>query len=289
MIGPGDIATASLFLMMVAMGMGLRPADFARVVRLPVAFVLGTVGQIVLLPLVAFGLAYAFGLEAEAAVGLVLLAACPGGATSNAFSQLARGDVALSVSLTAVSGFLSFVTVPLVVGLAIRAFAGDAKEIKLPFGETALRLFTTTALPVSLGMVALRLRPEASARWRRPLLLATTAAVVLLVVGLGAGLTGADALRLFLTLGPGVAALLAAMAVLAWAGGAALRLPPTQRRTLVIELAIQNFNLALVVALTGLGDRLYLGPSLVYLPFMLVFAGLVVARASRGRRSEDGS
>lgn len=283
MIGPGDIATASLFLMMVAMGMGLRPADFARVVRLPVAFVLGTVGQIVLLPLVAFGLAYAFGLEAEAAVGLVLLAACPGGATSNAFSQLARGDVALSVSLTAVSGFLSFVTVPLVVGLAIRAFAGDAKEIELPFGETALRLFTTTALPVSLGMVALRLRPEASARWRRPLLLATTAAVVLLVVGLGAGLTGADALRLFLTLGPGVAALLA------WAGGAALRLPPTQRRTLVIELAIQNFNLALVVALTGLGDRLYLGPSLVYLPFMLVFAGLVVARASRGRRSEDGS
>lgn len=275
--------------MMVAMGMGLRGRDFLRVLQRPTAFLFGTLAQIGLLPLVAFGIAHAFGLEASHAVGLVLIAACPGGATSNAFSQFARGDVALSVSLTAVSGLLSFLTVPLVVGLAIRFFAGGSEGADLGFVDTAIKLFTTTALPVALGMATLHWRPLLAERLRRPLLIAATFVVVAMVAGLGFALSGDDALRLFRVAGPAIAALMVTMAGIALLGGSALRLEAGQQRTIVIELAIQNFNLALVVALSILGNRLYLGPALIYLPFMLIFAGIVMAIGHRGRGLEGVS
>lgn len=286
-IGPGDVATASLFLMMAAMGMGLRPSDFAQVVRHPAAFACGSVGQLVLLPLAAFLFADALGLEPHVAIGLVLIAACPGGVTSNAFSQFARGDVALSVSLTALSSGLSFLTVPLFVGWAIQVFAGRSVGVELPFEETALRLCTTTALPLVLGMVVRRGWPTFAERLRAPLLFGSTVVVILLVAGLGASLSGGDAARLLAGTGPAVAALIATMAGLALLGSRLLGLRGPQRRTIVLELSIQNFNLAMVVALGLLGDRLYLGPALVYLPVMLLFAAgvLVLAQGKRALAS----
>lgn len=283
-IGPGDVATASLFLMMLAMGMGLRAEDFLRVFRQPVAFAVGGIGQILLLPAVAFALARGLDLPAPQAVGLMLIAACPGGATSNAFSRFARGDVALSVSLTAFSSALSFATVPLVVGLGVRAFAGADAGLELPFGETALGLFTQTALPIGLGMAGLHRFPRIAGRVRGPLLAVSTAVLLVLVLGLGASLGGSDALRLLRTSGPAVALLIACMLGVAGVAGTRLGLAPAQRRTIAIELAVQNFNLALVVALGILDEPLYLGPALVYLPVMLLFAGGLAAAVSwRGR------
>jgi BASS family bile acid:Na+ symporter len=272
---------------MAAVGMGLGLRDFAPVLRQPAAFALGALGQIVLLPLTAFGVAYLAGLDPLYAVGLVLIAACPGGATSNAMSQLARGDVALSVSLTATSSLLSFVSVPLWIGWAGHVFADRSLDLQLPLASTAAGLFTATALPLGLGMALRSWRPQQAERVRRPLLVATTGVVFLLLIGLGAAISGDDVARLVRGAAPPVAALFGAMLLASLAIGRVLGLPARQHRTLVIELAVQNFNLALVVALEFLGERTLLGPALMQLPLMLGVLALTLlhARATREREA----
>ena len=290
-IGPGDVATASLFCMMLAMGAGLRPDDFLRLLDEPRSVVFGVVGQMLLLPAAAFGIALALGLPATVAIGLILIAACPGGATSNAFSQFARGELALSISLTAVSSMASFLSVPLVLSLAFRTFAepgaGEGSAISLSFADTVLRLSPSTALPIVLGMALLHWRPALAGRIRGPLLGVATTIVLVLVIGLGFALTGSEASRLLVVAGPAVLLLIATMFAIAFAGGRALRLSPTVKRMIAIELAIQNFNLAMVIALGLLDERLYLGPALVYLPLMLLAGGGVIL-ASR-RRDASGA
>ena len=293
-IGPGEIATASLFCMMLAMGMGLRPDDFQRVLREPRSFLFGVVGQMMLLPLAAFGIAFVLDLSPALAIGLILIAACPGGATSNALCQYARGDVALSISLTAVSSLASFLSVPFLVGLALGAFAeadsGDGSAISLSFVDTALRLSTSTALPILLGMAVLRWRPVAAARVRGPVLGIATAIVLMLVVGLGFALTGSEASRLLVSAGPAVLLLIATMYAIAVAGGRALCVSPVVQRTVAIEFAIQNFNLAMVIALSLLNERLYLGTALIYLPAMLLAGGgMILASRPRGAQLESSA
>lgn len=182
------IPTLTLFAMMLALGMTLQVSDFRRLMVLRRAVALGLTGQLVLLPTVAFGLAHAFSLPATQAIGLVLIAACPGGVVSNVLTKLARGDVALSISLTAASSVVAFVTVPFLVGLAMTVFAGEDRRIELGFGEMAAPLFLTTALPVLAGMLVLRFWPRWAARLHRPLLGISTALLMMLLVGLTIGM-----------------------------------------------------------------------------------------------------
>lgn len=283
------IATLTLFAMMLALGMTLRPADFRRLATARSAVALGLLGQWVLLPAVGFGLAWGLALSPTQAVGLVLIAACPGGVVSNVFSRLAAGDVALSISLTAASSLVSFVTVPFVVGLGLEAFAGEAAGFTLTFAEMATPLFTTTALPVLLGMAWLHARPASAARVRGPLLAVSTGILLLLIVGLGVGVTHqAESLSLDTLVrgaAPAVALLVASTMASGWLGARLLGLAPAVQRTLALEIGLQNFNLALVVALSLLGEARYAGPALLYLPVMLGFAGVVVAASRRTTRS----
>jgi len=125
----------ALILIMFGMGMTLRPVDFIRVVKKPKAKVVGLLCQLILLPLSALGLVLAFGLTRELAVGMMLIAACPGGATSNMISHLSRGDTALSVTLTAVSSVVTVFTIPLIVGTSLQAFLGAETEIPFRFTQ----------------------------------------------------------------------------------------------------------------------------------------------------------
>jgi BASS family bile acid:Na+ symporter len=283
------IPTLTLFAMMLALGMTLRVDDFRRLGGLRAAVALGLLGQLVLLPLLAFGIASAFPLSHTQAIGLVLIAACPGGVVSNVLSRLARGDVALSISLTAASSAVSFLTVPFVVGLGMRAFGGEGPRVVLTFAEMATPLFATTALPVLLGMALLRRRPALAQRLHRPLLAVSTGVLMLLIAALavGSAVNARELLlaRLFRETAPAVAALVAIAMGITAAGARVLRLGAPTSRTLALEVGLQNFNLALVVAMSLLGDQRYAGPALVYLPVMFVFAGVVVAM---GRRDERG-
>ena len=145
------ILPLSLAIIMLSLGIGLVPADFARVVKYPRAFGLGALCQVVLVPLAAWAIAWLFGLEGELAVGLMLLALCPGGVTSNILSKLARGDVALSVTLTAVVSLLSILSVPVLSALAVQVFMGE-RAPPVSVAALALAVFPITPFPVGLGV-----------------------------------------------------------------------------------------------------------------------------------------
>ena len=152
-----------LAFIMFTLGVGLTPADFARVGQRPLAFFIGALNQSILLPLVTFICVLAFGIRAEMAVGFMILAACPGGVTSNVISKLAKGDVALSVSLTAVISLASVVTVPLILGLSMGYFMGDAAPA-IDITKTAVTMFVLTVVPVTLGSGARAMAPAALTR-----------------------------------------------------------------------------------------------------------------------------
>jgi bile acid:Na+ symporter, BASS family len=157
----------ALFAVMLGMGLGLRGSDFRRVVVYPKPVIVGSVAQLVMLPLLGFLLASVMPLQPELAVGLVLLTACPGGPTSNLITYLARGNVALSISLTALSSVITVFTIPLVVNLAMGRFLGSTTALQLPFVATVLQIAVITIIPVGLGMVVNHYRPRTAAQIER--------------------------------------------------------------------------------------------------------------------------
>ena len=272
------IPNATLFLLMLALGMELHVADFTRLLQYRSAVLLGISGQILLLPLAALLLTQVLPLTSAVAVGLMLLAACPGGATSNMFTRYAKGDVALSVSLTAVSSMLAPVSVPFIIGLGLYLTLGETTVIQVSALEMVLTLLTTTAAPVLLGMTALRFAPEPTRQLRGKILSAATLILLALIVGLVVNTfrTQGDVGGMFSRSLLAVSLLMLLAAGSTWLIAKLLRIQTVQRHTLVLEIGIQNVNLALVVALNFLDERSYLGPTLVYLPIMLCFAAIVI-------------
>lgn len=148
-----------LAFLMFSLGLGLRNEDFTRVVKFPKAFTTGLLNQLILLPLVAFVITSLLRVSPELAVGVMILAFCPGGVTSNVLTRLAGGSVPLSISLTAVTSLLSILTVPLLVALAVNHFMGsDAPQIDV--AGLGVKMFLLTALPVLLGMWLTAAKPE---------------------------------------------------------------------------------------------------------------------------------
>ena len=149
----------SLALIMLSMGMLLKLENFQTVARHPKALVLGLSSQMLLVPLVALLLLHLFKLPPLLAVGLLILSFSPGGATSNLFSYLAKGDVALSIALTAIASFITPFTIPFLTELALHMQMGENKEIIIPVGLTMKRLFVVTIVPVVIGMGLRILKP----------------------------------------------------------------------------------------------------------------------------------
>ena len=145
------ILPLALALIMFAMGLGLTGRDFGRVFKQPRDFFIGAGLQLVALPVVAFELASVWPMAGILAVGLMILASCPGGTTSNLMTHMAKGDVALSISLTAIISLLAIVTVPLIVGNSLTHFMGAAAP-SLPVLETVLKITGIVVVPTALGM-----------------------------------------------------------------------------------------------------------------------------------------
>jgi BASS family bile acid:Na+ symporter len=273
------IPTLTLFAMMLALGMTLRWADFGRAASMPAAVAVGLLGQLVLQPLLAFVLARNLELSPTLAIGLVLVAACPGGVVSNALVQLARGDVALSILLTGLSSLVSFVSLPSVIALAMRELGAEGPPVALSFGALVATLFGTTALPVLVGMLVLRQRPALAARLHRPLLHVSTAVLMLMIAGLFASVATSEELSiagLFRHALPAVVLLVGGTMTAGYLAGRALGYGAATARTLSLESGMQNVNMALVVALTFLGEQRYGGPAIVYLPVSFACAGALV-------------
>ena len=183
-------SSASIFLavaiMIIMMGMGLTLtlADFKRVAQNPKPVLLGLTNQIVLLPLVALGLVYLFQPPAFIAIGMILLAACPGGTSSNLVTLLAKGDLALSVSMTAINSVITIITIPFWVGYAYSTYLSEAAQMASPTADIFKTLIVVLAIPLSIGMLIKNRAPLFAERMERPVRIASSVFLAVVILGL---------------------------------------------------------------------------------------------------------
>lgn len=260
-----------LAFIMVSVGLSLTERDFALTFRRPRAYFTGVFAQMVMLPLLAFGVASISGLRPEFQVGILILASCPGGMTSSFLSYLLGANAALSVSLVVTNSFIALISVPLIVNGALLFFMGQDTHLTLPFWDTVLQIFSITILPVVVGVLLRHKLPDFAQRVQIPLkwitlaLLATLFAIKFFA-GEDQGGSGITVSEILTLLPYSLAVNLLGLA----AGYFAARsqgLSVKNRITIGIEVGIQNTNLAFLIAGTLIGNEAMLKPALVYAMF----------------------
>jgi len=268
---------AGLAFIMFALGLKLSIVDFRRVFAYPVAVGLGLLAQTLLLPLTAFGITVLFDLEPETAVGLMILAACPGGVTAAMITDLSRGDTCLSITLTACTSLLSFVTVPIIVGLSLAHFLGAAAPVDYPMGQAIGSLFLITLVPVAAGVLFNHYRWLLPAAAKMIGGLAT--AVFLAIVFVTFFTEWPSITAHFTTVGPAILVLNVATMATGALLGVAGRLPTAGRIALAVECGIQNSALGITVAVSLLSVSGLAVPSVIYAFLMNITAlALVIVR-----------
>jgi len=262
----GVVLPLGLAFIMFSLGLGLTVADFARVAKQPYAFVIGALNQVVLLPIVTFLLVLAFGLGPELAVGFMILAFCPGGVTSNILTRLARGDVALSVSLTAAISLASMITVPPLLALSIGYFSGAAAE-PVNIGGIAVQLFLLTTVPILIGLTLHHLAPGLTNRIA-PFVAQVANGLFVFIVGLAVVVNWDAFVTNLPLLAPSLVSLIVLLLAIGYGVARLAGVPLTQVKTIAVETGIQNSTLGITVAaLLGgyeAGFSAYALPAAVY-------------------------
>lgn len=267
----------ALGIIMLGMGMSLVPADFKRVLILPKPIFAGLMCQLLLLPAVAFILMWLIPAQPEFAVGVILLAVCPGGATSNLLTYLARGDAALSVSLTAFSSLATIISIPFIMNIALETFMGEGRFVPMPVLQTMVQIMIITIIPIGLGMYLRAKKPKLAIKSEKPVKIAS--AIFITIIILGAVFRDLDNLIPYFKQAGFPALLLnLIMLMLGYTTGRLLRFTEKQSATLSIESGIQNGTLAIAIATstTLLNDPLMAIPPAVYSLIMFVTGGLAV-------------
>jgi len=278
------VGTVALIVIMITMGLNLEPRDFRKVIAEPRAALTGLAAQLVLLPAMGFFLAWLLSPPMPIAVGLIILACCPSGATSNFFSFLARGDVALSVVLTAVSGVVVVFTAPLLIELALRLFTGEGQEIHLPIAASMLRIFNLVVLPVVAGMAFRRLAPRIAVAVQ-PWATRVSFAVVLFTMAVLLEYGAQDFGTMFAMAWPVTVSLNVVMMAVGFFGARRLAISERQSRSISIEIGIQNYILSVVIALALLQRPDFAIVPVIYLftMYVTVFSFIAWSRYVRDR------
>ena len=271
----------ALAFIMLALGLGLTFDDFARVVRRPRDFAVGAVSQIVVLPVVAFVLASIWPMAPELALGLMIIAAAPGGVTSNILTAFARGDVALSISLTAVISLLSVITIPIIVVFAYGQFIGEQAGKDISVAGTAVSVFLIVAVPVLIGLVIRRFAESFALRFE-PAARKVSAALFVLVLAGAIYDQRANIVPYFAQAGLVTLVLNLLMMAIAYLLARMFATGPTQRIAIAIECGLQNGTLAIAVAVLLFGGGLATVPAATYSLIMFATALIYIAVLRRG-------
>lgn len=275
----------ALAIIMFGLGLDLTIGDFKRVGRAPKAVAVALACQIVLLPAICFGLVVLFDLPALLGIGMLLLAASPGGTTANLFSHLFRGDVALNITLTAINTVIAVVTLPLITGLAI-AWYDRQDDVSMPLVEI-VKVFALILLPVGIGMVVNARAPGFARRMDKPVRIGS--AVILAVLVLGILLDQRENVGDYLADVGLIAALFCAISlVVGYYVPKALGVTGPQAIASSMEVGVHNATLAIFVAVEVLDEVEISVPAAVYSLIMFVFAALWGMWVSRqvGAREE---
>ena len=265
------ILPASLFLIMFGMGLSLKLANFYEVVNAPRAVLAGIIAQMLLLPIIAFIIAVSLNLAPEIAVGLMIIALAPGGATSNMFTYLFKGDVSLSISLTAIVSLITPFTIPIIAALSMSFFMGSQTEFSIPVLKTILQLLLITVVPVTLGMLVLSNWAKLAYQLERILKWFSVLFLILIIVLII--LKNKDSLAGFF-IQAGIATLLlnVVVLILGYLLAKGLKLSQPQATSIGFEVGIQNGTLALLVAGTLIGNNSMMIPAVTY-SILMFFTG----------------
>jgi BASS family bile acid:Na+ symporter len=245
----GTVFPVILASLMFGMGLTLKLGDFKRVALYPKAALLGLINQIVLLPVLGLIVVTIIEGPIEISAGLMIIALCPGGATSNSITYFSRGDVALSITLTALSSVITVFTIPFFLNWALIYLTGSGQLIQLPVWNTVQQIITLTAIPVALGLAVGTWFPKFAAKAERPIgfgsvILIVLAVVVIIIIVLERGNLG----DFILQAGPVVLLLNASSLTMGYLTSRLFRLPVAQAITISIETGIQNGLLGIVIA-----------------------------------------
>jgi BASS family bile acid:Na+ symporter len=278
-----------LFLIMMGMGLTLVANDFKRVLKYPKAVGIGLTNQLLLLPVIGFVLANILPLEPEYAVGVMLLAVCPGGTTSNLFTYLAKGDVALSVTMTAIASVITVFSIPVVLSFSLIHFMGAGSEFQLPVLKTMITLIVLTIVPISIGMLIKRFAPRVADRSQLYVSRFGVLFLAFLVVFLS--YVQRDILvEAFIATGPVSLLLNLSTMALGYYTSKWFGLNLAQRTSVTLEVGLQNSTLSIFMALTLLANyKMSLTPA-IYTLIMFLTAGILVrvfsAKYNQHKKSE---
>jgi len=270
----------ALAIIMLGMGLSLVPADFQRIRHYPEAVVVGLASQLVLLPLIGFLITLVVPMQPTIAVGLMILAICPGGPSSNLITYFARGDVALSITLTAFSSTITVFTIPVLTPIFLQYFIGQSAAISLPVGQMMAQVFLITLFPVSVGMAIRKQFPILAAKLERAI---SRLAIVFLILIILAILI-VEWKRLpgfFVQVGVGALLLNVLATLVGFYSSKLAKLPTSQQICIAIEVGIQNGTLAIAITAGLLNNPDMAVPAAVYSVFMNLMA---LAAIAYGRR-----
>jgi BASS family bile acid:Na+ symporter len=265
------ILPLSLFIIMFGMGLSLQISDFTRVFEQPKAVLVGLSAQILALPLFALLIAITFALPPELAVGLMIISFAPGGVTSNVFTNLAKGDVALSISLTAITSLIISFTIPVFTVLSMDFFMGEAENFELPVLKTIIQLLVITVIPVALGMFILS-KWQTVANKIEPFIQKFSIVILMLLVMAIILKNKAQMVEFFLQ--TGAATLVLNLFALYFGYRIAKLFTLNEKESISIgyEVGIQNGTLALLVAGTLIGNNTMMIPAVTYSILMFITA-----------------
>jgi BASS family bile acid:Na+ symporter len=272
----------ALIFTMWGMGLSLVIDDFKRVFNSPKAIFLGLFNQLVLLPIIGFCLLKLIPTNPEVAVGIMLLAACPGGPTSNLLSFLAKADTALSVSLTAFTSVISVFTIPFIVNFGMEQFAGESKMIKLDVLDTIKTMAIVVLIPMFVGMLVNKWKPTFWAKMAKPTRIASAVLLALIIVGIIIK-EKEHIVDYFAQAGLLALLLNVCTMILGYISAKTIRLNRKQAAAISIESGIQNGTMALAIAGTLLANTAFGIAPAVYSLIMYVTGGAFIYLFSKNK------
>ncbi|NBA84953.1 bile acid:sodium symporter family protein [Emticicia sp. CRIBPO] len=270
----------ALAFIMLGMGLTLVAADFKRVLLFPKAMTLGLFNHVFLLPAIAWTVIFLLDLKLELAVGLMILASCPAGPTSNLITHLSKGDTALAITLTIFSSLITVFTIPFVVNFAITYFMPDGKEQILPIFDTILSVLFITALPVALGMLIKSRFPSFAEKSGKTFKILSAAFLIIIIAS--TLVKEREHLKDFFVVSGPAALLLNILTLgIAYILSRLIRLSTKQSLTISIESGIQNGTLGIAIATTLLKNPTMSIPSAIYSIIMFITSIFIIMIGNR--------
>ena len=273
----------SLAIIMFGMGLTLVVSDFGRLFAYPKEVLVGLFNQLVFLPLIGFLIILLFDLNSSMAIGIMILSLCPGGPTSNLITQVARGNIGLSVTLTALASLITVFTIPIILSEAITYFTGETDVvIELPIVQTMLQILLITVIPVSLGMIIRKKNEAFALRMERPMRIAST--VLFIIIFLLVMIANKD-LIVEAMKEVGLATLLLNLSTMAlgYITAKVFVIKGKSQISITIESGIQNGTLAFVIATTILNNVEMGLPTGAYSIWMFITGGILMWRLGNSK------